>query len=53
MDSTLPASAGNHTYIFDLQKMDLNFANGLFYVILEVETGGKIDRHVLKELILR
>lgn len=51
LDPSLATSSGNHIYVFDLQS--LNFADGLYYVILEVETGGKKDRHVLKELILK
>ena len=52
-DDRLDASPGGHFYTLNWGVNDLNAADGLYYVVLTVKTGGSQTRQVMKLLVIR
>ncbi len=52
-DDTLSAALGQNKYTLNMGQGDLNVANGLYYVVLELETGSHETRQIMKLLVQR
>lgn len=52
-DDSLPTVPGSSKYTLNLGQGDLDIANGLYYVVLEIKAGGLVNRQIMKLLIQR
>jgi hypothetical protein len=51
-DDGLPTAPGGQLYVLDFNKVG-SVANGLYYVVLYVKTGGSETHQVMKLLVIR
>ena len=52
-DDQLSLAPGSHLASLDFPQAGLELANGLYYLVLEIETGGTLTRKVMKVLVER
>ena len=52
-DDRLATAPGSYTYVMDWTQVQGSLANGLYYFVIETKNGSKLDRKIMKVLILR